>query len=215
MDGGTDTLDAVAQAVANLKPGDVAPAVEAALAAGLRAREILTGGLAEGMRLVGDKFACKEYFIPEVLVASRAMYAGLEILRPRIENDPSPAAGKIVLGVVKGDRHDIGKNVVKVLLEAAGFEVLDLGRNVPAERFLDSLRESGASILGLSTLMTTTMPEMASVLKKIRAAEDLRNVTVLVGGAPTSRAFAEEIGADGHGADAAEAVALARMHANG
>ena len=207
-----DLLVAVADAVAGLKPGDVPATVTAALEAGVPARTILTDGLAGGMLRVGEKYAAKEYFIPEVLVASKGMYAGLEVVRPHLNGDAGPTSGTVVLGVVKGDRHDIGKNVVKVLLEATGFEVIDLGRNVPRERFLDALRETGATLLGLSTLMTTTMPEMASVVEAVKDAEDLRDVTVLIGGAPTSQGFASEIGADGHGDDANTAVQLVRRY---
>ncbi len=210
-----EELEPVARAVVDLKPDGVPGAARKALEAGVPGRVILTGGLAEGMRRVGEKFASGEYFIPEVLVASRAMYAGLEVVRPRIEADGAPVAGKVVLGVVKGDRHDIGKNVVKVLLEAAGFTVVDLGKNVPVARFLEALRETRPDILGLSTLMTTTLPEVASVLQAVRATEDLGGVTVLIGGAPTSPAFASEIGADGHGKDAASAVDLARKAMGG
>jgi methanogenic corrinoid protein MtbC1 len=208
-------LETIASAVVDLRVGDVPRAVEAALQAGVSARRVVTEGLAEGMRRVGGKFACKEYFVPEVLVASRGMYAGLAVARPFVEADPFPSAGKVVLGVVRGDRHDIGKNIVRVLLEASGFEVHDLGRDVPAERFLEVLRETGALILGLSTLMTTTMPEMAAVVKSVREAPDLAGVKVLVGGAPVTLEFARAIGADGRGGDAAEAVRLAKEVATG
>jgi methanogenic corrinoid protein MtbC1 len=127
-----------------------------------------------------------------------------------VEADPAPASGRVVLGVVRGDRHDIGKNIVRVMLEAAGFEVLDLGRDVSAEAFLRALRETGSRVLGLSTLMTTTMPEMAAVVKAVREAPDLAGVSVLVGGAPVSAEFARRIGAQGFGEDAAQAVRLAR-----
>ncbi|MCU0722502.1 MAG: B12-binding domain-containing protein, partial [Planctomycetes bacterium] len=154
-------LDSIAAAVVDLRVGDVPRAVEAALKAGISARRVVTEGLAEGMRRVGEKFSCKEYFVPEVLVASRGMYAGLAVARPHVEADSVPSSGTVVLGVVRGDRHDIGKNIVRVLLEASGFDVRDLGRDVAKEEFLKALRESGAGILGLSTLMTTTLPEMA------------------------------------------------------
>ncbi|MHC5039013.1 MAG: cobalamin B12-binding domain-containing protein [Planctomycetota bacterium] len=202
-------LESVARAVVGLQPDAVPPAATAAMDAGIPARRVLTDGLAEGMRRIGGKYAAKEVFIPEVLVASKGMYAGLEVVKPQLELDPAPPAGKIVLGVVKGDRHDIGKNVVKVLMEAAGFEVIDLGRNVPRETFLQALRETGARILGLSTLMTTTLPEMSAVVSALRGEKDLQDMTVLVGGAPTSPDFASQIGADSHGADADAAVELA------
>jgi dimethylamine corrinoid protein len=203
-------LETIASAVVDLRVGEVPRAVEAALQAGITARRVVTEGLAEGMRRVGERFARKEYFVPEVLVASRGMYAGLAAARPLVEADPFPSAGGVVLGVVKGDRHDIGKNIVRVLLEASGFRIHDLGRDVPAGRFVEALRETGARILGLSTLMTTTMPEMAAVVKAVRGAPDLAGVKVFVGGAPVTAEFARSIGADGRGGDAAEAVKLAK-----
>jgi methanogenic corrinoid protein MtbC1 len=192
-----ETIEAVAEAVVGLKPGEVPAMVVAALDAGVPARTILTDGLAGGMLRVGEKYAAKEYFIPEVLVASKGMYAGLDVVRPHLNGDAGPASGTVVLGVVKGDRHDIGKNVVKVLLEATGFDVIDLGRNVDREKFLDALRESGATLLGLSTLMTTTMPEMAAVVDSVRKAQDLQDVTVLIGGAPRRRTLPVRSGPTG------------------
>jgi 5-methyltetrahydrofolate--homocysteine methyltransferase len=199
-----DILDRLAAAVLKMAKDDVVRLCEAALEQGVRADIALEQGLAKGMRLVGEKFARQEYFVPEVLAASRAMYAGFDILKEKL---PRVTTGKsrLALGVVQGDIHDIGKNIVKVLAQAAGYEVVDLGRNVPAEQFVNAVRD-GAGAIGMSALMTTTMPVMAKVIEALKKAGLRDRVKVLVGGAPVNRLFAERIGADGYAPDAHNAV---------
>ncbi len=177
------------------------------LALGLSAQDAITLGLASGMRRMGEKFAAKECFVPEVLLASKAMYAGFEILKAKVGSGESGMAsrGKVALGVVQGDIHDIGKNIVKVMVQAAGFAVVDLGRNVPLAEFVKAA-ENGVSVMGVSTLMTTTMPRMGRVVEALDKAGLRPRVKVIVGGAPVTAQFARNIGADGFAPDAHMAV---------
>ncbi len=172
--------------------------------------DVLAHGLVAGMDIVGKDFGAGILFVPEVLRAANAMKAAMEILRPLLTETGVPKIGIAVIGTVKGDIHDIGKNLVAMMWEGAGFEVHNLGVNVDADKFLDKLRETNADILGMSALLTTTMPYMATVIERLQA-EGLRDkITVLVGGAPLNSAFAEDIGADRYCKDAAEAVDAAR-----
>ena len=197
---------AIEQAVVDLQPRRTAQLVREALTAGSSPQEILLNGLARGMNRVGELFAEKEFFVPEVLMASRAMEAGFELLRPRLKTGDQGRLGRVVLGVVQGDIHDIGKNIVKVLLEAAGFEVIDLGRDVPVQDFVRSVGEQQPQVIGLSSLMTTTMPLMAVVIEELRKRGLRDKVRVVVGGAPVSAEYARSIGADGYAPDAPAAV---------
>lgn len=194
----------LAEAVVALDPDRVQRLCQEGLKSGLEPEILLEMGLAKGMRQVGEKFAAKEYFVPEVLLASKAMYAGFEILKERIPQR-TKRRGRVALGVVQGDIHDIGKNIVKVMVEAAGYEVVDLGRNVPVERFVIAVRD-GVQALGMSSLMTTTMPNMVKVIETLKKAGLRERVKVLVGGAPVTPSFAERIGADGYAPDAHYAV---------
>jgi len=162
------------------------------------------------MDTVGRQFRLREVFLPDVLLAARAMTAGLDLLRPLLAGEGIPTAGRVVLGTVHGDLHDIGKNLVGILLKGAGFDVIDLGHDVPARRFVDVARERGASVIGLSALLTTTMPVMRDVVALVRAEGLSDRVKVIVGGAPVSEAWAREIGADAYGYDAANAVERVR-----
>jgi len=183
---------------------------ERALAEGLDVQEILQEGLIAGMGVVGEDFKHNRLYVPQVLIAARAMKTGMAILRPLlIEGGAASSAGTIILGTVKGDLHDIGKNLVGMMAEGAGFTVIDIGVDQSAEKFLSALREHNASILGMSALLTTTMPYMKVVIDALHDSE-LDHVKVCVGGAPVSEMFAEEIGADGYGADASRAVELFR-----
>ncbi len=184
--------------------------VRDALAAQTPPLDILNNGLLAGMARVGEQFRLREIFLPDVLMAARAMYAGLDLLKPLLARDGVPTAGRIVLGSVKGDLHDIGKNLVAIMLEGAGFEVIDLGHDVPPERFVDTAIARGASVIGLSSLLTTTMPVMKDVIGLVRARGLTGRIRVIVGGAPVSEAWAREIGADGYGYDAANAVERVR-----
>ncbi|MCR4400576.1 MAG: corrinoid protein [Syntrophomonadaceae bacterium] len=181
----------------------------AAVEHGLDAGEAMEQGLADGMHRAGIRYERQEYFIPELLLCSDAMYAGLEVLRPHMSNSHCRRRGTVVIGVVEGDTHDIGKNLVKIMLEAAGFEVHDLGRDVSARRFVDRTMEVGADILALSTLMTTTMPRMQDVLMLLQQEGHRHRVRVLVGGGPVSQAFADRIGADGYAPNASAAARAA------
>jgi 5-methyltetrahydrofolate--homocysteine methyltransferase len=175
-----------------------------ALNAGETAEKVLKEGLIPAMDQIGVRFRNNEIFIPEVLIAARAMHAGLGVLKPILAKSTTSVTTKIVLGTVKGDLHDIGKNLVGMMLEGAGFEVVDLGIDVPPEKFIQSAKENGAQVIGMSALLTTTMMQMKSTVEKIKA-EGLKVKTV-IGGAPVTAEFAKQIGADGFAPDAASAV---------
>jgi 5-methyltetrahydrofolate--homocysteine methyltransferase len=162
------------------------------------------------MNEVGRRFECNQFFVPELLLAARAMKASLELLRPLLAERGTEPIGRAVVGTVKGDLHDVGKNLVASLLEGGGFEVIDLGVNVPPEKFVAAAREKNAQIVGLSALLTTTMPSMRSTVEAFKAAGMRDQVKILIGGAPVTQRFADEIGADGYGENAPSAVALAR-----
>ena len=181
-----------------------------ALAQGAAPLSVLNDGLIAGMNAVGEQFRRREIFLPDVLLAARAMYAGLDVLQPLLAGAGVPAAGRVVIGTVHGDLHDIGKNLVGILLQGAGFEVIDLGSDVPAERFVAAAVEHDAVVIGLSALLTTTMPVMKDVVELVRSRGLGGRVKVIVGGAPVSEAWAREIGADAHGYDAANAVERVR-----
>ena len=179
--------------------------VNEALAAGRAAQEILNDELIAGMDLVGEKMGSGEMFIPEVLMSARAMGAAVEVLKPHLAEGESSSAGTIVIGTVKGDLHDIGKNLVVMMLESAGFEVVDLGVDVEPEIFVEAIKKNQPEILGLSALLTTTMPMLKKTVEAIDASGVRENLKILIGGAPVSQAFADEIGADGYAADAGSA----------
>jgi 5-methyltetrahydrofolate--homocysteine methyltransferase len=200
------TLSAIAEALQRGEDDAVGVLVQQALEAGVPAHEVLNQGLIAGMNIVGEQFRLREIFLPDVLLAARAMYAGLDLLRPHLARDGVPAAGRVVIGSVHGDLHDIGKNLVGILLKGAGFEVIDLGNDVPPERFVDAASEHDASVIGLSALLTTTMSVMKDVVDLVRARGLSGRVKIIVGGAPVSDAFAREIGADAYAYDAANAV---------
>ena len=203
-------LDDIAQNLERGEDEQVAALVRAALEQGLVPLEILNRGLLAGMNTVGEQFRVREIFLPDVLLAARAMYAGLDLLRPSLARDGVPTAGRVVIGSVHGDLHDIGKNLVGIMLAGAGFEVIDLGNDVPAERFVETAVENGATVIGLSALLTTTMPVMKDVVEGVRARGLAGRVKVIVGGAPVSEEWAREIGADAYGYDAANAVERVR-----
>ena len=177
---------------------------------GYDAWEALEKGLVQGVNRAGKLFDEEEYFVPELLIAADAMYAGLEILQPHIKRESYGNPRKVVIGVVQGDTHDIGKNLVRIMLEVSGFEVHDLGRDVPAQKFVDRAIEVGADIIAMATLMTTTMDQMAEVVRILDRQNVRRDFKVIVGGAPISQQFADRIGADGYAAKAAQAVQLSK-----
>ena len=184
--------------------------VQEALNANSPPSTILSDGLVAGMDVVGEKFRRDEFFMPEVLISARAMQAGMNILRPKLIETGAKLAGKIVLGTVKGDLHDIGKNLVGMLMEGAGFQVIDLGIDVPSERFVEAVKMNRPNILGLSSLLTTTMPKMKEVIESLVEAGVRGRVKVMVGGAPVTEKFAKDVGADAYAPEAASAVEKAR-----
>ncbi len=182
--------------------------VNKALEENISLEEIINDGLLAGMGVIGERFKRNEIFVPEVLVSARAMQAGMDILRPLIVNSKGIIKGKIVIGTVKGDLHDIGKNLVSMMLEGAGYEIIDLGIDVSPEKFVEAIKEHNPDIVGMSALLTTTMPQMKVTIDTLKK-EGLRDrVKVIVGGAPVTPEFAREIGADGYAKDASEAVEL-------
>ncbi|HPA71534.1 MAG TPA: corrinoid protein [Spirochaetota bacterium] len=177
-----------------------------ALAAGADARAVLDGGLIAGMNVIGERFRKHEIFLPDVLLAAKAMYTGLGKLKPLLAKGGVSAQGKVVIGSVKGDLHDIGKNLVGIMLEGVGFEVIDLGTDVAPERFVDEAVSRGAGIIGMSALLTTTMPVMRDVTALLKERGLLGKIRVVIGGAPVSDAYCREIGADAYCFDAANSV---------
>lgn len=210
-------MDLLEQISEHMKRGDdraVAERTREAIRQGVETRRILDHGLIAGMTAVGEQFKAHEMFLPEVLLAARAMIAGMEELKPLLVREGIPALGKVVLGTVQGDLHDIGKNLVGIMLKGAGFEIIDLGNDVTPARFVETARKHEAAVIGLSALLTTTMPVMKQVVDLLRA-EAGDEIKVIVGGAPVSAAFAREIGADAYGYDAAHAVDQVKALAGG
>jgi 5-methyltetrahydrofolate--homocysteine methyltransferase len=188
----------------------VAELTRQAIDAGLPATQILNDGLMAGMDVVGQRFGAHEIFLPELLLAARAMNAGIDLLKPLFLGGEMPTQGKVVIGTVKGDLHDIGKNLVGIMLKGAGYEVIDVGSDVAADVFVDAAEAQGASVVGLSALLTTTMTGMKEVVELVKARGLQDKIKVIVGGAPLSKAFADEIGADAYGYDAGNAVELVK-----
>ncbi|MBK7180696.1 MAG: corrinoid protein [Chloroflexi bacterium] len=189
---------------------EVVAEVQEALARGLTPYDVLTQGLVAGMDIVGADFRDGILFVPEVLMAAKAMKAGMAVLRPLLAETGAPKIGKMVIGTVKGDIHDIGKNLVGMMMEGAGFEVIDLGINNSAEKYLAAIETHQPDILGMSALLTTTMPYMRVVIDALKEKGVRQNIIVLVGGAPLNAAFAEDIEADAYCRDAAVAVETAK-----
>jgi 5-methyltetrahydrofolate--homocysteine methyltransferase len=199
-------LDKIIQSIFN---GDITGTpilAKEALTEGVSPKEILDKGLIAGMSLVGKKFKANEIFVPEVLIAAKAMQAGLKVLEPLLIASGVKPKAKIVIGTVKGDLHDIGKNLVAMMFKGAGFTVIDLGIDVPAEVFIKKAREEDASIVAMSSLLTTSMPSMKGVLKLLKEQGLNLKVKTIIGGAPVTQAYADEIGADGYAPDASSAV---------
>ena len=177
-----------------------------ALETNIPPQDILKEGLIKGMDVVGEKFKNNEFYIPEVLIAARAMKAGMSILKPHLVETGVKPMGKMVIGTIKGDLHDIGKNLVAMMMEGAGFEVYDLTVDVSPEKFIDKIKETGAEVLGMSALLTTTMINMKSTIDGLKENDLREKVKVIIGGAPVTQSYADEIGADGFAPDAASAV---------
>ena len=197
-------------AIVNGKATDAVTITKAALAAGADPMDLVTQNMIPAMDQVGRLFECEEYFVPELLLAGRAMKGALELIRPLLTERGEASAGRVVIGTVKGDLHDIGKNLVASMLEGGGFEVIDLGADVSPDRFIQTIQDTNANIVCLSALLTVIMPGMRSTIQALRDAGVRDRVRVLVGGAPVTRQFAADIGADGYSETAVGAVALAR-----
>jgi corrinoid protein of di/trimethylamine methyltransferase len=202
--------EALANAVLELDEALTVDLANQVVSGGFDAWEAIEQGLITGMNRAGKLFDEEEYFVPELLIAADAMYAGLAILRPHIRQHFTTHGRRVVIGVVQGDTHDIGKNLVRIMLEVAGFEVFDLGRDVPPRQFIDRAVEVEADVIALSTLMTTTMTQMAEVVRLLEAEQLRSRFKVIVGGAPLSQQFSDRIGADGYAPKAAQAVQLAK-----
>jgi 5-methyltetrahydrofolate--homocysteine methyltransferase len=211
-------LKPLAEAIINGKREVVVELVKKALADNVPPATILNDGLIAGMNEVGRRFKANEFYVPEVLIAARAMSnakeaatkpGAMEILQPYLTKAGVKSRGKVILGTVKGDLHDIGKNLVCMMLRGAGFEVVDLEIDVPAEKFVEAAKAQGVKLIGLSALLTTTMPQMKAVCESVRKA-GLKDVKVMIGGAPVTQSYADEIGAQGYAPDAASAVDKAK-----
>ena len=196
---------------AKLVPG----LVQEALAEGNAPIDILNQGMIDAMANVGEKFKRNEIFVPEMLVAAKAMKKGVEVLKPLLASGEAGAKGKVIIGTVAGDLHDIGKNLVVMMVESTGYEVVDLGIDVPVEQFMEAASDPEVNVIGVSALLTTTMPALKDTVAAINAAAWRGNVKVMVGGAPITEAFAKEIGADVYTEDAASAGQAAKALANG
>ncbi len=204
-------IEKVAELVIKGKGKLVGAAVQEALDAGCEPTEILNVGMIEAMGVVGERFKNNEIFVPEMLVAARAMKKGVEVLKPHLASGSTGAQGKLIIATVAGDLHDIGKNLVAMMIESAGFEVIDLGVDVPADRIIECYRENpDTKIIALSALLTTTMPSLRDTVAAIAKQDFRKDIKIMVGGAPITQEFADEIGADGYSEDAASAATLAK-----
>jgi 5-methyltetrahydrofolate--homocysteine methyltransferase len=183
--------------------------VQTALSSGVNPKELLDNGMIAAMAEVGRLFEIGEYYVPEMLISARAMQAGLAVLKPHLKEANIQSAGKVAIGTVKGDLHDIGKNLVAMMLEGAGFEIMDLGTDVSPDKFVSAV-QSGANLIALSALLTTTMPNMKAVIEGLKTAGVRDQVKVMIGGAPVTDSYAAQIGADGYAPDASRAVNLAK-----
>ncbi len=201
-------LKALADAIIRGDQGTAVKITRSALSEKVPAKNILNDGLIAGMDVIGVRFKNNEVYIPEVLIAARAMKSAMEILEPELVKAGVKPVGKLLIGTVQGDLHDIGKNLVAMMLKGAGFEVVDLGVDIKAEKFIEQATTTGAQLIGMSALLTTTMPAMEKTLKAIRQAGI--SAKIMVGGAPVTQGYADKIGADGYAADAASAVDVAK-----
>jgi 5-methyltetrahydrofolate--homocysteine methyltransferase len=201
------SLNAISESLQKGKADEVKTLVSQALEEKMDAKKVLEEGLIAGMDIIGGRFKRNEIYIPEVLIAARAMHAGMSILEPILAESGVKMIGKIAIGTVKGDLHDIGKNLVAMMYKGAGFDVVDLGVDVPAEKFVQA-SDDGADIVGLSALLTTTMVQMKNVLESLK--EKGSKAKAIIGGAPVTQNYCDEIGADGYAADAATAVEIGK-----
>ena len=205
-----DHIEAIRQIVVSFEQGVLTERIKAALDDGLLPEDIINQGLIMAMDIVGREFSAGNIFVPEMLMAATTMKEGLEVVKPLLKEGAGRGAGEVMLATVKGDLHDIGKNILGMMLEGGGFSVYDLGINVDTNEIVRQVRERKSPILGLSALLTTTMPEMKRVIERLKQENLREQVRVVVGGAPLSAKFAQDIGADGYAPDAADAVNLCR-----
>jgi 5-methyltetrahydrofolate--homocysteine methyltransferase len=207
-------LNDISKALQRGKAEKVSELVKQALNEGVTPKNILEEGLIHGMSIIGKQFKKNEVYVPEVLIAARAMHAGMDVLKPKLIESGVKNIGKVVMGTVQGDLHDIGKNLVEMMLEGAGFEVIDLGTDISTDKFVEAVKEHRPNIIGMSALLTTTMVNMVEVIKALDA-EGLRDkVKIMVGGAPVTQNYADQIGADGYSPDASSAVDKAKVFLN-
>jgi len=199
-------LQGIAEAVIRGDRETVAKLTQAAVDEGTSAEAIINEGLIAGMGVVGARFKANEFYVPEVLIAARAMHAGMDIIKPLLAESGVQPRGTVAIGTVKGDLHDIGKNLVAMMLEGGGYEVLDLEVDVAPEKFVAAVKDQGAQVIALSALLTTTMPSMKDTIEALKEAGVRDQVKVMIGGAPVTQNYADEIGADGYAPDAASAV---------
>jgi len=207
----TDILKEISE---HLQQGDaqkVGELTRRAIEQNLPPKQILNEGLIGGMDVVGQRYKSHEIFLPQVLLAAKAMYAGMDVLKPLFLSGEMPTSGKLVIGSVQGDLHDIGKNLVAIMLKGAGFEVIDLGNDVSPERFVQTAKQENATVIGMSALLTTTMPAMQKTMELLRKEGLTDRVKTIIGGAPVSEEFARKIGADAYGYDSAKAVDIAKQ----
>jgi len=205
-----EILREIAAHVENGRNNEVRVLVGKCMEEGIGVSDILNLGLVAGMNSIGIRFRNNEVFVPEVLMAARAMKSGLEMIKPILLKEKVPSKGTIIIGTVLGDLHDIGKNIVCYMLQGAGFDVIDIGIDVPKEKFIEAARNHGAQIIALSSLLSTTMSYMKEVMEAVRASEIAGTVKVIVGGAPVTQAFADEIGAHGYASDASGAAEIVK-----
>ena len=206
----TDIIDSIREMVVGGKFREIEMEVQRAVDEGADLNGLINDALISAMDIVGKRFADGDIFVPEMLVSAKTMKQGLEIIKPLLQSGEAEHRGTIVMGTVKGDLHDIGKNLVTMMLEGAGFKIIDLGVDMKIETLVDTIKKEGVDVIGLSALLTTTMPEMENAIAALAEAGLRDQVKVIVGGAPIDQGFADQIGADGFGADAVEAVQLAR-----
>ncbi len=206
---GNELLDKLAEVVVKGKIKEAKPLAEQALGAGITPQTVIFDGLSKGMEVVGQKYEKKEYYLPQVLLSAQTMYAALDILLPKLKVEEVGASGKIVIGVVEGDVHDIGKNIVKAMLTGAGMTLYDMGRDVPLKKYIEKVQAEKANILATSTLMTPTLAGMRELEKMLKEVGMKGPCKTMIGGGATSKEFAAQIGADAWGYDAIEAVKIA------
>ncbi|MDT8389025.1 MAG: corrinoid protein [Lentisphaeria bacterium] len=206
-----ETLSQISDLLIKGRAPQVKELVEQALSEGIEPGEILNQGLVSGMSIIGERFKNNEVYVPEVLIAARAMNAGMGVLKPKLVEAGVKPKGCVAVGTVKGDLHDIGKNLVCMMLEGAGYNVLDLGVNVESAKFVAAAKENGAQLIAMSALLTTTMGAMKETVDAVKSENLQDQVKIMIGGAPVTQSFSDEIGADGYAADAASAVDLANQ----